>query len=205
MLKEAEQLCKKHEEDFKFSPYFWHYTVQAYYETALIRLHRIYDQNKESFNLHRLLITVRDNKQIFDVTEVRKRRAADPHVDELIRGIGPFDLSQLDRDIEFSSEVNPRWRILNIGATVSHSIRTKENYSDKNHLNKNTRYHWQTLMHSFQKLIGFLTATPNILIPLNTVWAVRSGKICTMFLKHCPIILTPFRGVLKKPPLRLLV
>jgi AbiU2 len=108
MLNEAQQLCKQHEEDFKFSPYFWHYTLQAYYETALIRLHRIYDQNQQSFNLHRFLITVRDNKQIFDSMEVRKRRATDPHADELIRGIGPFDLSQLDRDIEFSSEANPK-------------------------------------------------------------------------------------------------
>lgn len=108
MLKEAEGLCRQHEEDFKFSPYFWHYTLQAYYETALIPLHRIYDQNNESFNLHRLLLTVRNNQGMFDATEVRKRRAADPHADDLIRAIGPLDLSQLNRDIEFSSEANPK-------------------------------------------------------------------------------------------------
>ncbi len=108
MLKEADELCRKHEEDFKYSPYFWHYTLRAYYETALIRLHRIYDQNSESFNLHRLLLTARDNKQIFAASEVRKRRAADPHADDLIRAIGPLDLAQLDKDIEISSEANPK-------------------------------------------------------------------------------------------------
>jgi hypothetical protein len=63
------------------------------------------------FNLHRFLLTVRNNKQIFDSIEIRKRRAADPHADDLIRAIGPFDLSQLDEDIKFSSEANLKhWR-----------------------------------------------------------------------------------------------
>jgi hypothetical protein len=116
MLKVAAELCKQHEEDVKFSPYFWHFTLQAYCETTLVRLHRIYDQNNESFNLHRFLLTIKDNKEIFDPTEVRKRRKSDPHADDLIKAIGPFDPSQLDHDIEFSSEANPkvanlkRWR-----------------------------------------------------------------------------------------------
>jgi hypothetical protein len=44
---------------------------------------------------------------------VRKRRAGDPHVDDLVKVIGALDLAQLDRDIEFSSNANPRVENLN--------------------------------------------------------------------------------------------
>jgi hypothetical protein len=108
MFKEAGRLCKCHEKVAKVSPYFWHFTLRAYFDATLIRVHRIYDQNKDSFNLHRFLLTVRANKGAFDPAEVRKRRKADPHADYLIRAIGQLDLVQLDRDIEFSGEANPK-------------------------------------------------------------------------------------------------
>ena len=108
IFKEAARLCTQYEEAVKLSRHFWDFTLRAHCQTALIHLHRIYDQNKQSFNLHRFLLTVRDNQEIFDSGEVRARRKADPHADDLIRAIGAFDSSQLDRDIEFSSEANPK-------------------------------------------------------------------------------------------------
>jgi hypothetical protein len=79
----------------------------------MVYLHRIYDQNRESFNLHRFLITVRENREIFDSANVRKRRENDPHVDDLMRTIGKLDLAKLEGDIWFSSNENPEVGNLN--------------------------------------------------------------------------------------------
>ena len=113
IFKETARLCKEHEEIFNLSPFFWHFTLRAHCQTALVYLHRIYDQNKQSFNLHRFLITVRNNREIFDSTAVRKRRENDPHADDLMRAIGKLDLAQLDRDVLFSSNENPKVKNLN--------------------------------------------------------------------------------------------
>ena len=106
IFKEINGYCKKHEEAMNFSPTFWSFTLRAHFQTTLLHLHRIYDQNKESFNLHRFLLTVRDNREIFDLAEVRRRRQTDPHAEDLIKSIGALDLVQLERDIEFSSRKN---------------------------------------------------------------------------------------------------
>ncbi len=116
IFKEAGRLCGEHKEGVNFSPIFWHFTLRAHCQTALVYLHRIYDQNGQSFNLHRFLLTVRDNPTLFSATEVRKRLAGNPDADDLIRAIGTLDPLQLDRDVEFSSNTNPqvanlnRWR-----------------------------------------------------------------------------------------------
>ena len=113
ILKELSRLCKKHAQAVNSSPVFWTYTLQAHYQTAMVYLHRIYDQNKESFNLHRFLLTVRENREIFDLANVRKRRESDPHANDLMRAIGKLDLVQLDRDVLFSSNKNPEVKNLN--------------------------------------------------------------------------------------------
>ena len=114
IFKEASNYCKQHEEAVNHSTTFWHFTLRAHCQTTLVHLHRIYDQNRESFNLHRFLLTVRDNKEIFDISEVRKRRIADPHAESLIQSIGTLDSAQLERDIEFSSETNAKVRNLKL-------------------------------------------------------------------------------------------
>jgi hypothetical protein len=108
LFKETSRLCKEHEAAVQLSPFFWHFTLRAHCQTALVYLHRIYDQNKDSFNIHRFLLTIRDNPKMFDPENVRKRREHDPHVDYLIRAIGSIDSRQLDRDIEFTSIRNTK-------------------------------------------------------------------------------------------------
>lgn len=116
IFKEASRLCKEHENVANFSRFFWNFTLQAHCQTALVHLHRIYDQNKEGFHLHRFLLTVRDNKSIFDPVAVRERRKSDPHADDLMESIGELDSTQLDLDIKYASLANPkvenlkRWR-----------------------------------------------------------------------------------------------
>src|SRR5712691_9749785 len=66
LFKKAERLCSESEEAVNFSPVFWHLTLRAHCQTALNFLHRVYDQNKQSFNLHRFLLTVRNNPKLFD-------------------------------------------------------------------------------------------------------------------------------------------
>ena len=70
IFKQASRLCKEHEHAVKFSPVFWRSTLRAHCQTALVFLHRIYDQNRESFNLHRFLLTVRENREIFESAKV---------------------------------------------------------------------------------------------------------------------------------------
>jgi len=113
IFKEAGRLCKEHEEAVRFSPHFWHFTLRAHCQTALVYLHRIYDQNRNSFNLHRFLLTVRDNPDVFCATEIRKRLGGNPHADDLVQAIGPLDSVQLGHDIEFSSNGNPKVANLN--------------------------------------------------------------------------------------------
>jgi len=114
IFKEVSKCCQQHTEAVNQSRTFWHLTLRAHCQTTLVYLHRVYDQNKESFNLHRLLLTIRDNKEIFDIAEVRKRRAADPHAESLIQSIGTLDSAQLERDIEFSSEENVKVKNLKL-------------------------------------------------------------------------------------------
>ena len=116
ILVEVSRLCQAHIDAANHSPVFWNQTMRAHYQTTLVYLHRIYDQNKESFNLHRFLLTVRHNQSIFDSAAVRKRRQHDPHVDYLMQRIGRLDVPQLEKDILFSSNDNPdvanlnKWR-----------------------------------------------------------------------------------------------
>ena len=113
ILVELSRLCEKHKQAANMSSVFWTYTLRAHYQTAMVYLHRIYDQNKESFNLHRFLLTVRENRQIFDSANVLKRRQSDPHAADLMRAIGDLDLAQLDCDIWFSSDENSEVKNLN--------------------------------------------------------------------------------------------
>jgi len=112
ILCELSGFCSNHSTAVNFSPVFWNCTLQAHLQTTMVYLHRIYDQNYESFNLHRFLITVKENKEIFDPANVRNRRKKDPHVDNLMRTIGKLDLAQLDGDIWYSSNDNPK--VLNL-------------------------------------------------------------------------------------------
>lgn len=113
IFKELSRLHSEHMEAVSFSPHFWSFTLRAHCQTALVYLHRIYDQNKDSFNLHRFLLTVRERREIFDSKAVHQRRKNDPHASYLIGAIGTLDSVQLDRDIEFSSNANAKVKNLN--------------------------------------------------------------------------------------------
>ncbi len=112
IFKEGSKLSKRYETAFNSAPFFWDYTLRAHRQTALVYVHRLYDQNADSFKLHRFLLTIRNHPEIFEANAVRKRRAKDPHADRLIKSIGPIDHAQLERDIAFCSDKNPRVKIL---------------------------------------------------------------------------------------------
>jgi hypothetical protein len=113
IFKELSRLHNEHKEAVSFSPHFWGFTLRAHCQTALVYLHRIYDQNKDSFNLHRFLLTVRERRDIFDPKAVRQRRENDPHADFLIKVFGSLDSVQLDNDIMLSSNADPMVSNLN--------------------------------------------------------------------------------------------
>ncbi len=116
MFKEVSRLSGEYHEGVKFSPVFWRFTSRAHCQTALVYLHRLYDQNKDSFNLHRFLLAVQHHPEIFDPKAVRKRLEGNAHAEYLVKAIGTLDTAQLDRDITFASNDNKkvlnlnRWR-----------------------------------------------------------------------------------------------
>ena len=112
IFKEGSRLAKHYETAFENAPFFLGYTLRAHCQTALVYVHRLYDQNNESFNLRRFLLTVRNNPQVFEADAVLKRRIKDPDADRLIKSIGSLDQGQLECDIEFCSDKNPKVRIL---------------------------------------------------------------------------------------------
>jgi hypothetical protein len=121
MFTEVNRLCGEHEKAAKRSPYFWHFTQKALGQTALVYLHRVYDQNPSSFNLHRFLVTVRANHKIFDPVAVRERRKLDPAADSLISAIGSLNPADLERDIELASDDDPKVKNLNKWRNEVHS------------------------------------------------------------------------------------
>jgi len=112
IFKEGSRLAKHYERAFEHAPFFLAYTLRAHCQTALVYVHRLYDQNNQSFNLRRFLLTVRNNPRVFEADAVRKRRISDSSADRLIKSIGPLNQEQLERDIEFCSEKNPKVRNL---------------------------------------------------------------------------------------------
>lgn len=144
IFKEASRLSKRYKGGVKYSPFFSAYTLRAHCQTALVYLHRIYDQNKDSFGLHRFLLTVRSNRKIFDPEAVRKRREGDPSLERLIQAVGTLNDAQLDRDIEFCSSRNPKVLNLKMWPTESRFTKMNARYSDRSRLKRITLSHSPT-------------------------------------------------------------
>ena len=100
MYSDLHNACVDHGIVVEQSKAFWPMTVDAHLNSAVLRICRVYDTQKNSLNLAYWLKTIRDNPQWFTEAAFRARHAdRDYH--------GPPDKEQLVVDIAFASEANP--------------------------------------------------------------------------------------------------
>ena len=86
---------------------FWHYTLQAHAETAIIHLCRVFDKREKGLNLLEWLRTIQKNLNLFETTEFKKRLADNAFVDNLANDVRRPDRSTLDADIKNCAPNDP--------------------------------------------------------------------------------------------------
>jgi hypothetical protein len=92
---------------FEAAKTFWTLTLRAHDDAVLLRLCRMYDQDRASLNLRRLLLTIKDNLHVFDEADFRQRFKGDPFVDSLAASADRPDSAQLDEDLQSMSNSDP--------------------------------------------------------------------------------------------------
>lgn len=89
------------------SPAFWTLTFQAHFDSALIRLCRVYDVTPKALSLPNLLDTIRVNLHLFDTINFKERLQDNPFVDSLAETAGKLQAKQLAEDVSYVSKDNP--------------------------------------------------------------------------------------------------
>lgn len=110
VFQEIGRFAQGHLDAMNFSPVFWPYTFRAHADVALMKVIRIYDQYPSGFHLLRLLRTVEANDWLFSKEAFLNRLKQNEYAESLYRGIP--DKKQLEADIHFVSESNPRIKTL---------------------------------------------------------------------------------------------
>lgn len=88
-----------------YSKVFWHFTFEAHFDSTLIHLSKIYDQNPKGFHLKKFLEEgVNNNRWIFKPELFLKRLQANPNAEELLKAIGTIDEDKFIADLAFVSE-----------------------------------------------------------------------------------------------------
>jgi hypothetical protein len=89
------------------SPAFWSLVLPALQDSAILRLCRIYDQEKKSLSLYTFLLTVRDSPEVFHEAEFRRRLAGNPGIEILVEYAKRLPKPQLDKDVLITSSRDP--------------------------------------------------------------------------------------------------
>lgn len=110
VFSEISRLAKTHHDEMDFAPVFWRFTFNSHAEAALVRVFRVYDQHPSGFHLLRLLQTVERSDWLFSKAAFLDRLKNNDEAENLYQGIP--DKKQLDADISFVSEANPRIKTL---------------------------------------------------------------------------------------------
>jgi hypothetical protein len=100
-------LLKKYEVEFQQSNTFWNLTFTSLRESMLIRLCRIYEENKKTVNLNNLLETIKKNIEMFEEKKFRVRLKNNPFIDSLAKSNRIPDSKQLQKDIKNLNQNNP--------------------------------------------------------------------------------------------------
>lgn len=101
---------KDYEDEFNEARTFWFLTLNAHVELSIFRLCRIYDQYKRgkgSLNLQSLIVTIKENKTIFNTNHFRKRMKKNPDVESLSKTQRIPGEKQLLFDIERTGNKDP--------------------------------------------------------------------------------------------------
>lgn len=123
LLQKLWPTTKEYEIEFAQTPAFWHLTMSALGDAAMLRLCRVYDQHNSANHLHGLLLTIKANPDIFEEAEFRQRLKDNPHVDYLAKYGTIPNSADLERDLTLTSINDPdvallhKWR----GNVIAHS------------------------------------------------------------------------------------
>lgn len=83
---------------------FWHLTLSAHAETAVMHLCRVFDQEQSALHLLSWLKIIQANLQIFEAEKFKIRLAGNAFVDSLAQDIRRPDTATLDADIAGCSD-----------------------------------------------------------------------------------------------------
>jgi hypothetical protein len=95
-----------HERVLEQSRAFWTLTFVAHRDAAVLRLCRVYDQEKRAVGLQVLLKAIQDNSSLFDEEHFRERLNGNPHLDELARRSRLPDPVVLANDVHLTADDN---------------------------------------------------------------------------------------------------
>jgi hypothetical protein len=130
LYKALEAKFREHQKEVNLSPFFWSLTRDAIKEAGLVRLARIYDQQKSALSLRTLLLTVRDNPKLFKDDAVKKRVNSD-YAKEMRLGSHAPDPEDIKAHLKLVSHDEPlvkkivEWRNT-LGAHISPQRLLKE-------------------------------------------------------------------------------
>ena len=120
------------------SPFFWTLAAKAVLEAGLLRIARIYDQEKSALSLRRLLLTIHANPHLFE-DEAVKRRVNSAYAEGMRSGSHSPNPEQIDADLKIVSDGDPLvdkiviWRNT-LGAHISPKRMLKEPRAEFNFL-----------------------------------------------------------------------
>jgi hypothetical protein len=101
---------------------FWHLTLTAHAETAVVHLCRAFDDNKSALHLQSWLKTIKENLHIFEISEFKLRLSDNAYVESLAEKPRIPDLATLEADISDCAPTDPLVKklIIHRGNTVAH-------------------------------------------------------------------------------------
>lgn len=95
------QHCEEYPDVTSVHPLFWRLSRESFFDSALIRLCRVYDKGREPNGLHNVLSSIKKHPETFDERFFRERLAHSPDLEELLKNIARPDANQLEDDLLF--------------------------------------------------------------------------------------------------------
>ncbi len=97
-------------------PTYWTFCLLGLRDAYLLRLSRVFDQERRSLSLRNLLLTIRENTDLFETDEFKARLADNEFVDSLASEVRVPSKERIDADLAYVGTRNPivkrlvRWR-----------------------------------------------------------------------------------------------
>ena len=107
LLKDLRSSINKYVSELNQSNAFWRLTFRAHLDATLIRLCRIYDDNKSALHLKNWLETIKSNRHLFRADNFKERLKGNPCVESLAANPRIPSDDELQSDIDSVKKENP--------------------------------------------------------------------------------------------------